>query len=127
MQKKCDESAANRRKIHAPGTKRGAKGVKRTGGAHRSRRRGGGCRHRTGTQPRGDARRPHGPRRNAGPDGRGRDARGQILAGVHVVCDGRAVHHVRRSRRVGAGEPRGVGRRRPEEGLPPLLRKRVPS
>ena len=58
--------------------------------------------------------------------GRCRDARGQVFAGVHALRHGRAVHHVRRGDRMGAGEPRGVGRRRSQEGLPALLRGGVP-
>ena len=69
----------------------------------------------------------HGVAAFVGRDGRRRDARGQILAGVYVVRHGRTVHHVRRSRRLGAGGPRGVGRRRPEEGLQTLFGDGVPS
>lgn len=68
--------------------------------------------------------RPHGPRRDAGPHGRCRDARGQVFAGVHALRHGRAVHHVRRGDRMGAGEPRGVGRRRSQEGLPGVTPRR---
>ena len=50
-----------------------------------------------------------------------------LTAGLHAVRHRRTVHHVRRSRRLGAGEPRGVGRRRSEEGLQTLFGDGVPS
>ena len=80
-----------------------------------------------GAQPRRDAFGPHGARRNAGPDGRCGDRRGQVPARVHALRDGRAVRHVRRGDRVGADGARGVGRRRSEEGLPPLFGIGPPS
>ena len=66
------------------------------------------------------------PTAHAEMQARCRDARGQVFAGVHALRHGRAVHHVRRGDRMGAGEPRGVGRRRSQEGLPALLRGGVP-
>ena len=61
----------------------------------------------------------------------------EVPIGAVVVADGavvgravrhrRTVHHVRRSHRLGAGGPRGVGRRRPEEGLQTLFGDGVPS
>ena len=49
---------------------------------------------------------------------------GKYLQGCTLYV---TVHHVRRSHRLGAGGPRGVGRRRPEEGLQTLFGDGVPS
>lgn len=52
---------------------------------------------------------------------------GKYLQGCTLYVTVEPCIMVRRSRRLGAGEPRGVGRRRPEEGLQTLFGDGVPS
>lgn len=110
-------TARNRRKIHAPGTKRGGKSVRRAGSTHRCRGGRGRTYRRSGAQPGRNLGGRYGSCGNAGPDSRSLDRRRQILVRMYVVCDGRALHHVCGGDCVEPGGACGLWRRRSEAWL----------